>query len=173
MTRSESSQPRLRVAHLNPRQATEFALSPDAAKRQALASELGIEGLPRLDFTGLIRAIDSDCWVVEGRLSARAIQSCVITLAPVGTDLAEKVRRVFSPHIAAPGNDEQEMPDDEIEPLGQFIDLEAIMIEALALALPLYPRAGNAALNAPADGPEEETRRPFAGLADLLKNNRG
>lgn len=172
MTQPESPRTRLRVAHLNPRQPSEFVLAPDPGQRRAMAQELGIEGLPRLKFSASIRAIDGDSWAVEGRLSARAVQACVITLAPVSTDLDEEVRRIFSPHIATPEGDEQEMPDDEVEPLGQFIDLEAIMLEALALALPLYPRASDAALDSDPAPPEEETRKPFAGLADLLKNNK-
>lgn len=172
MTKSEPSKTRLRVAHLNPRQANGFALAPDATRRQALAQELGIEALPRLDFSGNVRAIDGDAWAVEGQLSAHAVQPCVITLVPVGTDLGEKVRRVFSPHIALPESDEQEMPNDEVEPLGQFIDLEAIMVEELALALPQYPRAGNAALDTPTDERSEDTRKPFSGLGDLLKNKK-
>ena len=48
MTESNPSQTRFRVAHLNPRQPTEFALAPDAAARAALAAELGITALPKL-----------------------------------------------------------------------------------------------------------------------------
>jgi len=49
------------------------------------------------------------------------------------------------------------------------------MLEALQLALPLYPRAPGAELGsieaaAPGSAPlEPEARRPFAGLADLMK----
>jgi uncharacterized metal-binding protein YceD (DUF177 family) len=62
------------------------------------------------------------------------------------------------------------MGDEDLEPLGAVIDIEAIMIETLTLALPLYPRAEGAALDSSDDTPfEEEGRKPFAGLADLLK----
>ncbi len=173
MTESNPSQTRFRVAHLNPRQPTAFALAPDGATRAALAGELGISAIPRLRFIGRIRAVDGDAWAVEGRLEARVTQPCVVTLAPVTTDLAEDVARIFSPHIAAPEGDEVEMPDDEIEPLGQFIDLAAIMAEEVSLALPLYPRAKGAALDTPADEIEDgDTRKPFANLAELMKNNK-
>ena len=173
MTESNPSQTRFRVAHLNPRQPTAFALAPDGATRAALAGELGISAIPRLRFIGRIRAVDGDAWAVEGRLEARVTQPCVVTLAPVTTDLAEDVARRFSPHVATPEGDEVEMPDDEVEPLGQFIDLAAIMAEELSLALPLYPRAKGAALDSPEDGAEDtDTRKPFANLADLLKNGK-
>ena len=172
MTESKPSPTRFRVAHLSARQPTAFTLTPDAATRAALAQELGISALPRLRFSGRIRAIDGDAWAVEGRLEARVTQPCVVTLAPVSTDLTEKVERIFSPHAVAAEGEEVEIPDDDIEPLGQFIDLAAIMAEALSLALPLYPRAKGAALDTPEHSPEEETRKPFANLADLLKNNK-
>lgn len=172
MTDSRPPQPRLRVAHLNPRQPTEFALAPDAAARAALAEELGLSALPRLRFSGRVEPVANDAWRVTGRLAARVVQPCVATLAPVTTDLDEEVHRLFSPHVAAPEGDEMEMPDDELEPLGQFIDLGAIMAEELSLALPLYPRAQDAAPDAGAPEPDDETRKPFAGLADLLKTSR-
>ena len=96
----------------------------------------------------------------------------MVTLAPVTTDLQEDVRRLFSPHVATPEADETEISDDETEPLGQFIDAEAIMAEALALALPLYPRAAGAHLDAADPEENHEVRKPFAGLADLLKDSK-
>ncbi|MFT4015022.1 MAG: DUF177 domain-containing protein [Paracoccus sp. (in: a-proteobacteria)] len=169
MTPSPRPQSRFRVAQLNPRTPTAFALAPDSAARAAIAAELDLTALPRLAFTGEIRPEASDAWVVSARLTARVVQPCVVTLAPVETAIDETVRRTFSPHARAPEGDEVEMTDDELEPLGQFIDIEAIMTEALSLALPLYPRAKGAALETAPDEPPEETRKPFAGLADLLK----
>ena len=171
MTDMKPPQSRFRVAHLNPRQPTEFALAPDAAARAALAAQLGLVELPKLRFSGQIRAVAQDGWEVTGALTARVVQPCVVTLAPVTTDLAEPVDRVFSPHVTAPEGDETEMPDDTLEPLGQFIDLAAIMAEALSLALPLYPRASGAALEPGATDDDEPARKPFAGLADLLKDS--
>ena len=62
------------------------------------------------------------------------------------------------------------MPDETLEPLGQFIDLAAVMIEELALALPAYPRAPGVAFDAAPAEPPAETRRPFAGLDRLLRD---
>ena len=173
MTESKPSPTRFRVAHLNPRQPTAFTLTPDGPTRAALANELGISALPRLRFSGHIRATDGDAWAVEGRLEARVTQPCVVTLAPVSTDLAEDVTRIFSPHAATPEGEEVEMTNDELEPLGQFIDLAAIMAEEVSLALPLYPRAAGATLDTGDEQADEtETRKPFANLADLMKNGK-
>ncbi|WP_277023018.1 MULTISPECIES: DUF177 domain-containing protein [Paracoccus] len=160
---------RLRVAHLNPNSATPFHLRPDDQVCAAIATELGIDALSRLDLRGQVRAQGTDGWLLTGDLAARVTQPCVVTLKPVRTHVTDKVRIQFSPHVTAPEGDEAEMPDETLEPLGNFIDLTAIMIEALSLALPEYPRAEGASLQATAPEPEAtDTRRPFAGLDKLL-----
>lgn len=169
MTAPANQPDRLRVAHLNPRAPTAFSLTPDADRCAAIAAELGLGGLSKLIFTGEIRAEAGEAWELTGRLRARVTQPCVITLKPVKTALDEEVERHYSPHLAAPQGDEVEMPDDRLEPLGQFIDLAAVMIEELALALPEYPRAEGAELDTGPQEPVADTRRPFAGLDRLLR----
>ncbi len=161
---------RMRVAHLNPHKPTSVALEPNAPTRQAIAQDLDLLDLPAMRLEAEISAGGSSAWVVEGRLTAKVVQPCVATLAPVTTQIDEPVRRVFSPHATMPEAEETEMPDDEIEPLGQFIDLGEIAVEALALALPLYPRAEGAQLigQEETDDDAGETRRPFAGLDKLM-----
>ncbi|RNF35543.1 YceD family protein [Paracoccus methylarcula] len=172
MTAPDSHPQRLRVAHLNPRAPTPFALRPDAQTRAAIAGELGLQGLPKLELQGDLRAEGGDAWILRGRLTARVVQSCVITLKPVKTNLTEEVQRHYSPHIRPPEGEEIEMPDESLEPLGQFIDLTAVMIEELALALPDYPRAEGAEMPEIAeDVAESDTRRPFADLDKLLKDD--
>lgn len=170
MTSPESHPQRLRVAHLNPNASTDFHLRPDDAVRAAIAAELGLDALSRLEFRGSLRAEGTEGWLLTGRLTARVVQPCVITLKPVRSDIDDPVRIQFSPHLSTPEGDEVEMPDETLEPLGNFIDLTAIMVEALSLAIPAYPRAEGAALPAAAtpDAPEADTRRPFAGLDKLL-----
>lgn len=159
---------RLRVAHLNPRAPNAFSLTPDAGRCAAIAAELGIKEVSRLSFAGDIRAERGDAWTLTGQLRARVTQPCVVTLKPVRTTLHEPVERHYSPHLAQPEGDEVEMPDERLEPLGQFIDLAAVMIEELALALPEYPRAEGAELSAPPAETPPDTRRPFEGLDKLL-----
>ncbi|MCZ0960211.1 YceD family protein [Paracoccus benzoatiresistens] len=169
MTSPSPQLERLRVAHLNPRVPTPFSLTPDAGRCAAIAAELGISALSKLSFTGEIRAEGGDAWALTGRLRARVTQPCVLTLKPVATTLDEEIERHYSPHVATPEGDEVEMPDDTLEHLGQFIDLAAVMIEELALALPEYPRAEGASLDAAPDEPAPDTRRPFEGLDKLLR----
>lgn len=162
---------RLRVGQLNPHRPTEITLTPDADQRAAIAAALGITAVPALRMEAQITAASNDAWELTGRITARVVQPCVITLTPVETTLDEPVRRFYSPHATQPQGEEVEMPDDEVEPLTQSIDAGAVMVEALALALPPYPRAPGAQLEQPANDSaanDDDTRRPFAGLADLL-----
>jgi uncharacterized metal-binding protein YceD (DUF177 family) len=80
--------------------------------------------------------------------------------------------------MTAPEAEEIEIPDAEIDPLPEVIDVAEIAAEALALALPLYPRAPGAALGEAVFAPPGVTPlgdtdlKPFAGLsalADKLK----
>jgi uncharacterized metal-binding protein YceD (DUF177 family) len=65
--------------------------------------------------------------------------------------------------------------DDSTEPLPEIIDLTEVLREALALALPLYPRApgaelGEAVFAAPGAAPiRDADLRPFAALASLVR----
>ena len=163
----------LRVNRLNPRQATELTLEPGATERARIAADLGLTGLPLLRMTARIAASGLDGWTLTGRLTARVVQPCGITLAPVETAIDEPVERRWSPHVTPPEDEETEIPAEDIEPLGQVIDAGAVLVESLALALPLYPRAPGAALDqagsdAGDDAGDGDTRRPFAGLAALM-----
>jgi uncharacterized metal-binding protein YceD (DUF177 family) len=91
----------------------------------------------------------------------------------VRSRLQDITERRYIHDYEAPVADELEIPADDTEPLPETIDIAAIAIEALALALPLYPRAkgaefGEAAFAAPGVTPiKSEDLRPFAGLAGL------
>jgi uncharacterized metal-binding protein YceD (DUF177 family) len=109
-------------------------------------------------------------------LRAKATQACVVTLDPVVTEIEQVVTRRYLADFTEPEGDEAEMPEDDTsEPLGDVIDPAAVMIEALALALPDYPRAPGAELAetvhaGPGIAPlRDSDLRPFAGLASLAQ----
>lgn len=133
---------RFRTGALSPRKPTRFSYRPDAAERASLAQELNLLALHALDLTGEIRPSGRDELVLEARLTARADQPCSVTLVPVPAAVEETVRRRYVAGLETPEGDEVEMPeDDTVEPMPDQIDLSEIAAEALALALPLYPRA--------------------------------
>lgn len=171
---------RLRVADLASRRETAFDLRPDAATMMALADELGLDALRKLRFAGRLIPDGRRDWRLEAVLGATVVQPCVITLAPVTTRIDEHVTRRYlaDPAPILPEGDEVEMPeDDTIEALPAVIDIDAVMTEALALALPLYPRSAGAALGSlsvlpPGAAPLDDDRpNPFAALAALRKDD--
>ncbi|MBW0157769.1 DUF177 domain-containing protein [Sedimentimonas flavescens] len=169
------SEPR-RVADLAGRKPNRFDIRPDAATCAAIAQWAGISAVKSLRLKGTLTAKGRSDWLLEAAFTARVVQPCAVTLAPVTTDLAEEITRHYLADLPEPTGDEVEMPeDDTLEPLRAEIDLAAVALEALELALPLYPRATelepDARLSAVPDGAEEltdEATRPFANLRDLL-----
>lgn len=166
--------PAFRVSELSQNAPTAFELTPDAGEMARLAQELDLSGLRKLRFTGQIEAQGRHDWVLTGRLGATVVQPCVVTLEPVTTRIDTDVRRLYLAEMPEPDAAETEMPeDDTVEPLGTTIDPAAVMQEALALALPLYPRKpeadlGTAVFTEPGKRPlTDEDTRPFAGLAGL------
>lgn len=166
----------LRVAELDPNGPTPFSIVADAAACAAIARALKIPAVRKLRFEGEITPLGQTDWDLRGHLGATVEQSCVVTLGPVVTRLEDPVRRQFLAEIPEGEADEDgfEMAEDEtVEPLGKVIDPAAVMLEALALALPQYPRAKDATpvttrVAPPGVTPmSDEEIKPFAGLASL------
>jgi len=170
----------LRVAELAARKPTRFALALEGPALAALAEDLGLLEVRKLSFRGELVPKGRHDWELTATLGTSVVQACIVTLAPVQTRIDEDVKRRYLAEMPQIEADEVEMPeDDTVEPLPQVIDIGAVMAEALALALPLYPRAPGADLGAVQGTPPgaepivEEKLRPFAGLADLLKQRDG
>jgi uncharacterized metal-binding protein YceD (DUF177 family) len=167
---------RLRLAALRKNGAQDFLLEPDAETRAAIADELELSDLRKLRFRGRIEPSGRDDWRLTAELGATVVQPCVATLAPVTTRIDTPVSRLYTAEMPeAPAGEEVEMPeDDSLEPLPDTLDLHRLMIEELALALPLYPHADESApveqsFAPPGAAPltDEPERKPFAGLAAL------
>lgn len=164
----------LRTADLSQTADNSFALRPEAETLKALAAELGFLGLRKLSFAGKITPLGGRDWMLTGKLGATVVQSCVVTLEPVTTRIDTDVLRQYLSDYTDPDEAEVEMPDDDTsEPLGAWIDPGLVMVEALVLAAPDYPRKDTAELGEmvftkPGSTPmTNEDARPFAGLADL------
>lgn len=153
---------------------TRFSLRPDAQQLETWAETLGLDALRKLSFAGDIRPAGKRDWQLTGTLGATLEQPCTVTLAPVRTRIDVDVSRRFTPDYIEPDAPESEMPeDDSVEPLGTWIDPEAVMIEALSLEIPPYPRAGDAAFEgaqiagAGVTPLTDDAVKPFASLAAL------
>lgn len=167
---------RFRTGALSPRKPTRFRFAPDGPARATLARDLGLIALHELLLDGEITPNGRDELVLTARLQARVDQACVVTLAPVPARIEDTVRRRYSATYVDPEGEEAEMPeDDSVEPMPEVIDLADVAAEALALALPEYPRAPGAELGEKVVAPPgaepltEAALKPFAGLASLAE----
>lgn len=152
-----------------------FDIAPDEAEAARLARLFDARSVRKMRLQGELRP-EGDGWRLDAQLGATVVQTCVVTLEPVTTRVDQSVRRLFVP-LETTGREIEVGPEDdeEIEPLGDAIDLGLVAIEALALALPAYPRRPDAALDpaaaAPPDAEPEEDEdadaRPFASLAAM------
>ncbi len=164
----------LRLADLTNRTATTFEIATTPEQRSAVAAYLDIVAVKKLVFAGDITPMGRGDWQLTGKLGATVVQSCVATLDPVTTRLDENVRRVYAKDFTFPDGSEVEMPeDDTVDPLPQTLDVAMVMIEALSLALPPFPRVAGADLGQvlatePGIAPmTDDDARPFAGLSAL------
>jgi len=164
----------IRSAEVQGRRARAVALLADAEARAAVARDLGLLALERLELRGTLRPEGAADLVLEARLGARAAQPCVVTLEPVWTTLDAPVLRRYVADMPDVPPGESEMPeDDTVEPVPEAIDLVAVAAEALALGLPDYPRAAGATLGEAAFGPpgsaplRDADVHPFAALRAL------
>lgn len=165
----------LRLSALADRSDQAFLLVPDAEARAGLAAALDLSALRKLRFEGRLVPEGKRDWRLEARLGATVVQPCRVTLAPVTTRIDEEVTRRYVAHLDEPeGGGEVEMPeDDTLEAIPQDLDLAEVMTEALALALPAFPRAegaepGDALHAAPGTEPMTDADiRPFAALKSL------
>jgi uncharacterized metal-binding protein YceD (DUF177 family) len=163
-----------KVATLSSRKPSRFDLTPNSKMRSAIAAYLGITAISKLQFTGMISPKGRHDFALEAVLTAVVEQPCAVSLEPVVTNLREDVLRVYLAKWEFPTGDEMEVPDDDTtEALGEVIDVGHVAVEALALALPPFPRAEGAVLEvseftAPGTAPlRDSDLRPFAGLAAL------
>lgn len=154
-------------------------VSPDAEELAALATQLGVTSVDRLDvklhavkFRGGIR--------VTGNLTASVTQPSVVTLEPIRQDIAEPIDRIFLPtgekQYAGPADAEvfvdlegDDLPD-HFE--GNEADLSDLIAETLALAVDLYPRGKAETLEVPDDSAAEPMDSPFAALKSLKDKDR-
>lgn len=168
----------LRTADLPGRGKVVFQIQPDAEARKELAAQMGIIRIKKLDFSGEMTPDGHHDWLLNAKLGATVVQECVVTTDPVTTRIETETFRRFVRQLPQIEEAEAEMPeDDSLEQLGAYVDPGDVMAEALALALPDYPRASDASLEGVdglSQGPlEDERPNPFAALKDMMGGNSG
>jgi hypothetical protein len=144
----------------------------DAAERTRIASALDLVACQQLEARYRILPLSLGRFKLSGELKAAVEQTCVVTLEPVASDIAESYAATYWPDAALPqpavgplALDGEPDPEPIVE--GK-IDAGRIIFESLAAALDPFPRRPGAVfegtLSAPATGKPES---PFAVLANL------
>lgn len=161
---------------------TPVSLEAEQAELAAIAAELGLASLEALQAQYELKR-NGETVKLEGQISARMHQVCVVTMEAFPVELRVPLRLDFAPQAEpraasrrSDAEDEGEIDieinlneDDPPEPIVDgIIDLGAVTLEFLALALDPYPRKPGVSFDAgPADAGIES---PFAALARLKRS---
>ncbi|MEM7188908.1 MAG: DUF177 domain-containing protein [Pseudomonadota bacterium] len=163
------------VAQLRATKSIDIDLSPDEETRQAIVRFLGLNSLARMRLKGEIGPIGQDAWRFTGRLTSDVAQPCVVSLEDVAQKIDVSLDRTFLPLEDADETAELDLDPDGDDPdfFEDAIDLGALAVETLALALEPYPRTKGAELEQdtampPGSEPlDDEAAKPFAALNKL------
>lgn len=151
-------------------------VSLDGATRAALAEALKLSAIDSFEaslvvvpFRGGIRA--------QGRLIAEIVQPSVVSFEPVGQRIDEQVDRVFLPEPhghqkPTPGSEifvdlEDDDFPDQLD--GPEVNLSALLVETLGLAVDPYPRRDGESLDSLGVDLGNGPSGPFAGLEKLKR----
>lgn len=175
--KQQISKPTIILADLPSGHEVAFEIVFDATQRAETVKLLDLLELDKLRFVGKLSPRDKYDWKLTGELGATAVMACVLTLDPVKIRLDDTVSLTFLSSWKEPKPDSVSEMDENVdsEPLSDLVDLVAIAREALALALPDYPRKKDAVLNQtvfaePGTTPmTDEDAKPFAELVALKK----
>lgn len=155
-----------------------FDLEAGPDERAALARRFGLLELPALSAELAVRREPGDLISVSGHMSAKVVQSCVVTLEPLSQQIERDFELLYSlASLPEPKGEVVIDPEgvDPPEPLpSDGLDLGEAVAEQLALALDPYPRAPGATFQGRSEAREGEGNSaeskpsgPFATLARL------
>lgn len=171
----------IRISDLLHNKPTQFEIVADEKMRADIAEALNVPAVKKLKLSGQIAGYGNKDWKLKAALGATVVQSCVITLEPVTTRIDETVVRTYVSEFVIGEGSEIELPeDDSLEAIPSEIDLQDLIVEALEIALPAYPKKdgaelGEAVFTEPGNvAMTDEDAKPFSslsGLRDALKNN--
>jgi uncharacterized metal-binding protein YceD (DUF177 family) len=154
-------------------------VAADETQRRAIAGALRIEGVEALTAELVVRPIGAEAYSVRGEIAAAVVQTDVVTLDPVRQEVTEPIDLTLVPEAtesargkrSAPPTGHEETDERDIYHSGR-IDIGAIVLEHLALALDPYPRAADTEFSGHTEDDPATAPSAFAGLA-ALKRNKG
>jgi uncharacterized metal-binding protein YceD (DUF177 family) len=150
-------------------------LEADQATREAMAEIAGLREILSARAAFDVKHDSGGRVHVEGKLSARIGQTCVVTLEPIENNIDETIDLIFAPteqlaHPAERDDDEDEggtEATEEVEPIENgVIDLGRLATDVLYLAIDPYPRKPGAMFE-PQIAAADPEDHPFAALKAL------
>jgi uncharacterized metal-binding protein YceD (DUF177 family) len=157
--------------------ARRVTIAAEPAEREALARRFGLVSIDSLAAEAeLVR--NDEIVIASGRLTARAVQSCVASGEPVPEAVDAPFRIEFRPQPALNGGEEEiELGGNELDVVffdGGAVDLGEAVAETLSLSLEPYPRSATADEALQAAGVKSEGEAgPFGALAALRDKMKG
>lgn len=154
------------VARL-PQKGMPVLVEADGKQREALAAAHGVLAVESFRAELQVRPWKRNGVEVAGRVTARIVQECVVTLEPMENAIDEPVEAVFLPEQSKLGRlgfegggeitIDPEGPDAPETFGGDTVDVGALAEEFFGLAIDPYPRKPGAALpSADEDAPRDE-----------------
>jgi uncharacterized metal-binding protein YceD (DUF177 family) len=147
-------------------------IAASEAERAALAQRFDLVALDRLSAVVELVRRGHDMFLLRAAFSAKFVQSCVVTLDPVGGAVSEEFTLLYAPPEMEA--EEGRTVEDEIafEPLvGNAIDIGEAVAQQFSLALPPFPRSPEAILAA--EAPAADEPGPLAAALARLAERRG
>ena len=151
-------------------------VAPDAVSRAELAKILNVKAVEAMEASLTVTPLRGGIRAL-GRLSARIVQASVVSFEPVVQEIDEAIDRVFLPqstdNVPTPGSEvfvdlEDDDFPDHID--GPEVDLSALLIETIALAIDPYPRRPGESLETLGLNIDDDASGPFAALTKLKKS---
>ena len=142
------------------------------AERAALARRFDLPAVDRLSAEVELVRLGNDMFRLRASFSAEFVQSCVITLDPVGGAVSEEFTLLYGPPETEAEAGETVENEIAFEPLvGNAIDVGEAVAQQFSLALPPFPRNPDAALDS--EAPAADDTGPLAAALSRLLDRRG
>jgi uncharacterized metal-binding protein YceD (DUF177 family) len=138
-----------------------------------LAERFGLLELPSLRAELTVNPTRAGkAYAVEGKLTADAVQKCVVTLEPLPAHIEHDIAALYTMGESGEPHDGLIDPDEaEVEPVIEgVIDLGELVAQHLGIALDPYPRKPGVEFQEPIGTAEKAASNPFAKLAELKKH---
>lgn len=179
MTETTPEFSRLVLVDQIPTRGMEMSVEANAAECAALARRFDLQSVDSLSARLRLKAIaGGTLFRVDGHISARVVQTCVVTLEPMPAKVEEDFDMIFGGEEADAEGGELDLSFDDADPpeplVDGGIDIGEAVAEHLVLALDPFPRKAGAAFAEPPEAPVEEAEKPnpFAVL-ERLRQKKG